>query len=325
MPFISTNSFVGLGIEATRGTASSNIQWIPVVSPQVTPQQKFLRDEAFRGSPTTVYNHVLGVRHDEYDFKTYAYADTFPVIAKALLGTETKTGSVAPYTHLMQLTNAPSTGSQPGSVTIQDFDGDNAFQILGAQASDSKITFGAEAAVEIQSKLFGQPFTVLGSTPTASFGTVQQVPGWDISLTIGGTSSTVLVDGEININRSTTPIFTAGTSSPYRLFAGPLEVTGRMKFVVEATDPILYNGSSNGLALTDSPTAVVLTFQDSIVSTNQIIVTMTKVQFHDAKRMRDKHYVEVDANFTAEANTTDAVTGYSPIQIACKNAISTTY
>ena len=93
MPFMSVNSYVGLGIEATRGTASSNMKWIPVTTPQLTAQQKWLRDEAFRGSPVTVYNEVLGVRHDEYDFKGYVFADTFPLIAKAALGYEAVSGS----------------------------------------------------------------------------------------------------------------------------------------------------------------------------------------------------------------------------------------
>ena len=326
MPFMSVNSYVGLGIEATRGTVSSNIKFIPVTSPQVTPQQTWLRDEAYRGSAVTIYDNVLGVRHDEYDFKGFVFADTIGILAKAALGYEAVTGS-GTYTHSFALKN-DVTGSQPPAVSIQDFDGANPFQILAAQLGDLKFTFGAEAALEYEAKLMGNPFTVIAA-PTKSFSSEAFIPGWDLALTIGGTSSSVVVDGEINITRGTAPIFTAaGSTSPYRNFAGPIDVTGRMKFVVESNDPILYNGSGNGFGLVDSPQAVVLTFTDP-TSTHTITMTMSKVQFFNPKRDRSKAYVEVDAEFVALANATDAVAGagagYSPISIVATNSVSAVY
>jgi hypothetical protein len=326
MPFISTNSFVGLGIEGTRGTASSNIKWLPVTTPQVTPMQTFLRDEAFRGSPTTVYGQVAGVRHDEYDAKFYLYSDTFPLLMKALLGTETKTGSSAPYSHKMQLLNDATTGSQPPSVTIQDFDGQQAFQMLAGQMSELRLAFGAEAAVEATTKFMANPFTTISTPSGTSFGTNTFVPGWDLTMSIAGTSFGVVVDGEINLVRNTAPIFTAGQQAPYRNFAGPLEVSGRVKTVVEATSPFLITQGSgpSQLALLQSTQAVVFTLTDP-ATTYTHTFTMSQVQFHDAKRDRSKSFVEVDVQFTAQANTTDAATGYSPIQYTGQNAVSSTY
>lgn len=403
MPFMSVNSYVGLGVETSRGTASSNIKWVPVTTPQLTPQQKWLRDEAFRGSPVALYNEVLGVRHDEYTFKSYVFADTFPLVAKAALGYEAVTGA-GPYTHTLSLYNNAAAASQPPAVTIQDFDGNAPFQILDAQLGDLKMTFGAEAAFEYDTKWFGQPFTTI-SAPTTTFSTEQFIPAWDVVATIGGVASTVVVDGEINITRGTAPIFTAqGTNSPYRLFAGPIDVTGRLKFIVESSDQIIYatgnattvgsspsalsntttatlpvtssssfsasggtgvlfhagvsysftyTGTSTGnltgvllanaqsvtptasdtvntgsYALTDSPKVVSLLFTEPSTG-HQVTVQMSQVQFHDPKRDRSKAYVEVDSNFTAEANTTDAVSGagggYSPIKITATNAVSAAY
>lgn len=328
MPFMSVNSFVGLGIEGTRGTASSNIKFVPVTTPQLTPQQMWLRDEAYRGSAVAVYDNVAGVRHDEYDFKGYLFADTFPLLAKAALGYEAVTGS-SPYTHTASLKNDQS-GSQPPSVTIQDFDGANPFQLTAAQLGDLKLTFGAEAAVEYEAKFMGNPFTLI-SAPSPSFSTETFVPGWDVTATIGGTSYTTVVDGEVNITRATAPIFTAqGSQAPYRNFAGPIDITGRLRFVVEANDPIIGTGSfaGSGLALTDSPQAVVLTFTDP-VSTHTVTVQMSKVQFKNPKRDRGKAYVEVEAEFDALANTTDAVSaaggGYAPVKITAVNAVSAAY
>ena len=402
MPYMSVNSYVGLGIETTVGTASSNIKFIPVTTPQVTPQQMWLRDEAYRGSAVAVYNTVLGVRHDEYTFKGYVFADTFPLLAKAALGYEAISGSTV-YTHTTGLLKN-TTGSQPPSLTIQDFDGANPFQIVAGQLGDLKVTFGAEAALEYDAKIIGNPFTVLGTNPTAAFSTDAFIPSWDVSLTINGTAVTVLVDGELNMTRGTAPIFTAaGTFAPYRNFAGPLDVTGRMKFVVEASDPMIfgnsttvstttslvagtptnlpvtastnfsstggtgtiyvgsnaytiaYTGTSTGNltgvtvtssnatlsvtstsvvapnvdGLTDNAIPVVLTFTNPSAPTETVKFQMSNVQFFNPKRDRSKAYIEVDAEFVALANTTDAISGagggYSPIQIVGTNAVSAVY
>ena len=319
MPYTSVNSFVQLGIEGTPGTLSSSLKTIPVSSPQVTPMQTFLRDEAFRGSPASVYSQVAGVRHDEYDAKFYVYPDTFPLLAYATLVTDTVTGTT-PKVHTVKLKNDATTGSQPPSVSIIDFDGQQAFQMLDAQATDLKLTFGAEAAIEATTKFIAQPWSEVSTPGSLSIGSNTFVPGWDVALTIGGTSSAVLVDGEVNLTRSVAPIFTAGQQNPYKTWAGPIDVSGRLKFVVESSDPLLL-AANGSIALTQNTKAVVLTFTEP-VTTYTTVITMSQVQFHDAKRTRDKAYVEVDANFTAQANTTDAGTGYSPIKIVGQNTVT---
>lgn len=320
MPYVSVNSFVLMGIEGTPGTLSSTLKTIPVTGPQVTPNQRFLRDESFRGSPTTVYSQVAGVRHDEYDAKFYVFPDTFPLLAYAALGKDTVTGTT-PKTHTVKLLNSPSTGSQPPSVSIQDFDGQQAFQMLDAQASDLKLAFGAEAAVEATTKFIANPWSEIATPSVGTIGTNTFVPGWDVALTIGGTSTAVLIDGELNLTRSAAPIFTAGTQAPYKTWAGPLEVTGRMRFVVESTDPLLL-AANNKIALTQSTKVITLTFTEPTTGYTTV-ATMSQVQFHDAKRMRDKAWVEIETNFTAQANATDADTGYAPIAIVSQNLVST--
>jgi len=397
--FMTANSFLGLGIENVRGTAAASPTFIPITAPQVTPMQVFLRDEALRGSPTTVYDQVAGVRHDEYDVKGYVYADSFPILLRSILGgTDTFSGAGPTYLHGIKLLNN-STGSQPPSVTIQDFDGATAFQMTGAQMSELSVTFGAEAAAEWSAKFMGNPYTQI-SAPSPSFTTPSTtlgfVPGWNILTNIGafsisavsgsgtvvtytcnntftagdrvtitgvtggtggssysGTytvatasatqftvtnartgaatltsasasiSPAYIVEGEIRFNRNTAPIFTMGTQAPRVSFAGPLEVTGRLLAVVENTSDIFSN-ATNGYALFDGPQAMVITLTDP-VSSNQIAFTMTKTQFHDVKRQRGKAFVEVEVNFTANANATDATTGYSPIATAAVNNISTAY
>jgi hypothetical protein len=320
--YMSANSYLGLGIEATRGTLSSNLQWIPISSPQLTPMQKFIRDEALRGSPVNVYDQVAGVRNDEYSAKGYVYADTFPALLKAALGNETVTGS-GTYTHTVGVLNNTS-GSQPPSVSIQDFDGANAFQMLAAQLADLTITYGADKAAEWTAKFVGNPYTSI-SAPTATFGTTDRaVPGWNVAVSIAGTSVAYVQEGEIKIDRKAAPIFTAGTQAPRVNFAGPAEVSGRLLCVIESTSEIFSNASS-GYALSRSPQALVTTLTDTS-SSHTIAFTSTSCQFQDVKRLRGKDFVEVEVNFTANASTTDAVSGgYSPIKAVVTNAISTSY
>ena len=323
--FMTANSFLGLGIENTRGTAAASPKFIPITAPQVTPMQVFLRDEALRGSPTTVYDQVAGVRHDEYDVKGYCYADTFPILLRSILGGTDTLAGAGPYTHGIKLLNN-QTGSQPPSVTIQDFDGATAFQMTGAQMSELTLTFGAEAAAEWSAKFMGNPYTQI-SAPSPSFTTPSTtlgfVPGWDITTSIGGSSLAYIAEGEIRLNRNTAPIFTMGTQAPRVSFAGPLEVSGRLLAVVESTSDIFSNATT-GYGLFDSPQATVITLTDP-VSSNTIAFTMTKAQFSEPKRQRGKAFVEVEVNFTANANATDATTGYSPIATVTTNNISTAY
>ena len=338
MAFLSANSYMGLVVEATRGTlpTGGTPVYIPVTSPQVTPMQTFLRDEAFRGSPTTVYDQVQGVRHDEYDAKFYLFADTFGTLVKATLGgTDTVTGSTV-YTHNIKLLNNAAVGSQPQSYSIFDFDGANQFVMTGAQADSLNITFGAEAAADATVKFMANPYTSYTSAPapftTLSLSTEHLIPAWDTSITISGINSgaalTYIATGELMLARKTAPIFTMGTQAPLVNFAGPIEVTGKFTAIVNSTSDAWSTGST-AEALTRSPQTMTITMTDpndtTSATNHSIAFTMTSVQFHDVKRTRGKEYTEVEVSFTANANATDATTGYSPVQATIVNAVAAAY
>ena len=333
-PFLTANSYLGMVIETTEGTlpTSGTSYWLPVTTPQITPNQMFLRDEALRGSPTTVYDQVAAVRHDEFEFKTFLFADTFPVLLRSILGgTDTKTGS-GPYSHTIKVLNSPSTGSQPPTYSILDFDGANYFTVTGAQADTLGITFGADAAAEATVKYMGNPYTSYTSAPTVfatqSLSAEHLIPAWNTVVSIGGTTYTNVSTGEISINRKTQPIFTLGTQAPYNLFAGPIEVTGKFTFVINSTADVFSTGSG-AYGLTRSPEAIVVTLtdpNDQTSSTNHSVAfTMSAAQIHSIKRTRGKEYTELEVEFTANANQTDSATGYSPIQATVINGTSLSY
>jgi len=332
--FLTANSYLGMVIETTEGTlpTTGTAYWLPVTSPQITPQQMFLRDEALRGSPTTVYDQVQGVRHDEFEFKTFLFADTFPVLLRSSLGgSDTKTGS-GPYNHVIKVLNNPATGSQPPTYSILDFDGANYFTVSGAQCDTLGITFGAEAAAEVTVKYLGNPYVSYTSAPTVfatqSLSTEHLIPSWDTAITIGGTSYTNVTTGEISIARKTQPIFTLGTQAPYNLFAGPIEVTGKFTLVINSTSDV-FSVLNGGYGLQRSPESITISLtdpNDATSGTNHVVsFTMSAAQFHSVKRTRGKEYTELEVEFTANANQTDSATGYAPIQATIINNTSTTY
>jgi len=332
--FLTASSYVGFVAEATRGTtpATGMVFWVPVVSPQVTPTQMFLHDEGLRGSPALIYNEVAGVRHDAYDHKSYLYADTFPVYIKALLGgVDTVTATTASYAHNIPLLNAPTTGSQPVSYSVCDFDGANWFTLPGAQASDLTLTFGAEVAAEAAMKWITNPYVSATAAPapftSLSYSSEQMIPSWNTVVTIGATPLSYVASGEVKIDRKTLPIFTMGTKEAYQNFAGPIDVTGKFVCVVNSNADPFSTGS--GWALTQSPQSLNIQLTDPAdlhtAINDSIALQMTNVQFSLSKRTRGKEYTELEVEFTAEANTTDAATGFAPIRANIINGVSTPF
>ena len=340
--YLVANSYLGIMPEATRGVLNTGGTpvYVPVTAPQVTPMQTFLRDEALRGSPVALYDEVQGVRHDEYDAKVYLFADTFPYLVKSILG---GTDSVTPGTpgvanvHNLLLLNNAAIGSQPESFSILDFDGANYFTLLGAQADQLEVSFGAEAAAESTVKFFANPYTSSTTAP-APFGapdlsTVHMIPAWDTSITFGptgGSQTTVnyISDGTITLARKTAPIFTMGAQAPYQNFAGPIDVSGKFTAVVDSDADVWSTGASAD-ALNYSPQQLSIKFtdpNDSIDSTPYSIeFAMYNVQFMNVKRTRGKAYTEVEVEFSARANEADSDTGYSPLVAIITNATPDAY
>lgn len=333
--YLSANSYLGLIKEATRGTlpASGTPYYIPVTTPQITPTQRFIRDESLRGSPVMVYDQVQGVRHDEVDFKTYLFADTFGVLLASILGgTDTVTATGSSQSHSIPLLNNPAVGSQPPSYSILDFDGANYYTTTGSQANDISITFGADTAADATVKFFANPFTSYTSAPapftSLSISNEHMIPAWDTAITIGGTTFSNIQSGELKIDRKTQPIFTMGTQAPLYNFAGPVDVTGKFTAVVNSTSDVFSTGTG-ATALTRSPQTLVIALTDPNDITNSINHSvkfqMSSVQFQDVKRLRGKEFTEVEVTFTANANTTDAATGYAPITATIVNGTATAF
>ena len=356
--YLTANSYLGMVIEATPGTLPSSAgstyatgkpAWIPIMSPQITPTLAFLRDEALRGSPTQVYDMVQGVRHDLFEFKTYLYADTFPMLARSILGSYDAETVPNEYVHVFRLLNDPTTGSQPPTYSLLDFDGANYFTTSYSVADSLAISFGAEVAAEATVKYMAFPYTTYTEAPSVfasqSLSTEALIPSWNASITIGSYTFYNVQSGDITLNRKTAPIFTVGstgypnTQAPYTVFAGPLEVTGKFTLVLNNQNDVFSVGSTlgafdttNAWALTrDHGEAMVIALSDPNDTTGGtahfVEFSISAPQFFNVKRTRGKEYTEVEVEFTGIANTTDGGSGgtYSPISITVGNGESGAY
>jgi hypothetical protein len=331
-PFLSANGYLGLIAETTRGETpdTGNPFFIPTIEPAITPNLTYLNDAALRGSPVENYDQVPATRSDDVDFKCYLYGDTWPALLIDVLGGNDAVAGSGPYTHTIGLYNNAANGSQPLSRSICLFDAANAFVVTGCQGDQMELTFGASAAVETTMKYKGNPYSEPTSAPeapfnSASFSDVVLAPAWDSTVSIAGGPEYTVMDGSLTIMRKAEPIFVLGQQAPNPVFAGTCEVSGKLTFIVDSdADP--FSTGSSPTALTRDQQALVITLTDPNSATNSIVqLTMSNAQFEAPKRTMSKAYIQIEVEFKAVANTTDAISGYAPIQAVITNGVSTAY
>jgi len=237
-------------------------------------------------------------------------------LAYAHLAADPITGLTA---HQFSLLNSYSVGSQPPSLSVQDFDGANAYQGLGYQLDSLDIEYGVDKEMMATFKLMGNPFTSI-ATPSFTIPSEHLIPGWSQCDTIAGTALNTVEDGTLNLKRNTKPIFAGGSQGPQSVFADVLAAAGKEKFTVYSGDSTL----TNGLART--PLVVVREFTDPVTG-HLIRIQMSQVQYTNPARLAPgNEWTEVEAGFTAEMNATDAIsTGISQMLVTVGNAQSTAY
>lgn len=313
-------SYLGIAKETTKGTAVTPTDFIPVLASKLKPADIIgpLYDEGLRGSLIKNYNYIQGRSNSTYDFGGAVFADTFGYVVGGLLGDVSTTGSTAPYTHTMSVKNATATGAdaQPTSFTLTDYYAANVRAFPGIQIHDCSLKFTSDGLLDYDAKATGW-LSQTASTPTPSFSTVLPIPTWVATVSIGGSTISNSVDGNVDMVRPTTPIFgIANTKNPYQVFVGALETTGKIKFVME-------NDNELTRFLTNTQPAITFNWsQGTGALATQVQFTLTKGAYTAAVVDRSKDYVEVDVDINAQGNTTDAGSsgGYSNIKWVLQNA-----
>jgi len=316
----SSRSYVGIAKEVTKGTVVAPTDFIPVAKDSLKPADIYdpLYDTGLRGSNVMNYNYIQGRSRSTFDFGGAVFADTVGYAIAGLMGSVATTGASAPYTHTISLKNSTtsSTETQPISYTLTDFYAVGVRSYPGCQFSDFSLKFNADGMLEFDTKSTGWVSSTV-SDPTPSFSTVLPTPVWRGTVSIGGSSVTTAMEGNIDMKRAVTPIYgISNTQNPYQVFLGALEVTGTIKFVMDA-DTQLTNFLSN------SQPAIVLNWAYGAgASAVQIQATITKGAYTAAVIDRGDDFVTVTIELNGQGNTTDAGStgGYAPIKWVLQNA-----
>jgi hypothetical protein len=316
----SVRSYLGIAKEATKGTIVAPTDFIPVAKDNLKPQDMIdaLYDQGLRGSNVLNYNYIPGRKHSTVDFGGAVFADTVGYGLAGIMGACATTGVSAPFTHTISLLNSLTSGTdtQPISYTLTDFYAVDVRSYPGCQFSDFSLKFNADGMLEYDTKTMGFSSSTV-SDPTPTFSTVLPTPVWRGTVSIGGSAVSTAMNGNIDMKRPVTPIYgISNTQDPFQVFLGPLEVTGKITFIME-TDAELTNFLSN------SQPAIVLNWAYGAgAAAVQIQATITKGAYTAAVIERGQDFVQVTVDLNAQANTTDdgASGGFAPIKWVLQNA-----
>lgn len=229
--------------------------------------------------------------------------------------------SAGPFTYAWSLLN--SGGGQPASHTLTHFLGPNAVgarQYPGFCASELDLKFNVESELlTYDCKGVSFPSVIPGATPVANPGTVLPVASWRTTVGIGGTAVaspvTTVTDGEIDIKREATPIYTAtGVQTPYIIQRGGLSVEGKLNFsAVSDESALLY-------MLNNTQPQVQIITTNGLSGSNLITVQidMQVTAFNTADPDAAKTAVGYQTGFKALFNTTNAggSGGMSPLKVS---------
>jgi hypothetical protein len=316
----SVRSYLGIAKEATRGTAVAPTDFIPVMKDSLKPVDIVdpLYDTGLRGSNVLNYNYIPGRTRSTVDFGGAVFADTVGYAIAGVLGSVATTGASAPFTHTISLFNSLTSNVdvQPISYTLTDFYAVDVRSYPGCQFSDFSLKFNADGMLEYDAKSTGFQ-SELVADPTPTFSTVLPTPVWRGTVSIGGSAVSTAMTGNIDMTRPATPIYgISNTQDPYQVFLGPLEVTGKITFVMD-NDSQLLNFLNNS-----QPALVFNWAYGAGASAVQIQATLTKGAYTTGVIERGEDFVQVSVDINAQSNTTDAGSsgGFSPIKWVLQNA-----
>lgn len=310
-------SFMGIGLESTRGTAVTPVDFLPCTSLDGEDATDVLQDNGMRASMATAYGAVKGTTTASYSIEGDVFVDTIGYLLAAIFGSRATTGA-GPYIHTFSLNNNQSQAGQTPSYTITDYQGLQARRYTQATCSSVGLRLSAQELFT-HSAAFTSIATTTTTTPTPSFGTLSPIAGWAGTINLAGSANALLEDLDLTFSRNVTPVHTvSGQSNPVQIWSGPLSVSGRANFLAaDETEFTRYLGVT-------TPALVVTLAQGSA----SLAVTMSKVVYTSAKVERGDDFTQVSVQFDALANTTDAGAsgGFAPAKAVLTNSIAgTTY
>jgi hypothetical protein len=316
----SVRSYLGIAKEATKGTVVAPTDFIPVTKDSLKPVDIVdpLYDTGLRGSNVVNYAYIQGRTRSTVDFGGAVFADTIGYSIAGLLGSVATTGASAPYTHTISLKNSLTAAAddQPISYTLTDFYAASNRSYPGCQFSDFSLRFNADGLLEYDAKSTGWASSTQAAT-SPTFSTILPTPVWRGTVSIGGSSVSNAMTGNIDMKRNVTPVYgISDTQNPYSVFLGPIEVTGKITFIME-------NDTELTRYLNNTQPAIVLNWAYGAGATAvQIQATISKGAYTSAVIERGEDFVQVTVDLNGQGNTTDAGStgGFAPIKWVLQNA-----
>lgn len=324
-----SSSYFAFTAEATYGTyraplGGSPNQWCPYKSPAPEDQFKYLDSTGLQGSMVQSYGEVQGVGAAVFQFDMDFFTDSTPGLFKAILGGSDTVASVSAsvWSHTFSLlNNSASTGNQPSSYSLTDFDGFDTRGYPACILAGLDLKWQADGLITCTAKWIGNSSSVV-ATPSSGFSGYLPVPAWEIVTTVGGSPSSHVESGEINIARKTEQPYTGNQNqSPFQNFAGAMDVG--FKLTCSAENDTEYNYFRNNTqptlswAITDP------------VNGYTFALNAGDAAFTTGKPTRQKEYLQWDVSGKLVPNTSNGTSGggggSSPFYVVAQNNKSTGY
>jgi Phage tail tube protein len=313
-------SFVGIAKETVEGTFVPSTAFIGCSKIQPLNPVDYMDVMAMRGSMVDSYGVVQGFKWGGIELGGPVFADTIGWILAGILGDLTNAGTAAPFSSAMSLKN--SGNGQPVTHSVNDFYVAANRAIAGLKWTDLEIKWTAEGLLEFDAKGTGLS-SATQTKPSASITAVLPTPAWIGVLTIGGSGVVKTSDGSIKFTRQNKVLkLINGTQVPTTVFLGALEVTGKYKAVMDdETELTRY--------LTNTQPVFQADFQQGVgAALTEVKIVCSQAAYNKDPKITQQvgGPVEIDAEFTAMPNATDAGAsgGVSPCKVTIQSAVQGT-
>jgi hypothetical protein len=311
--YLSNQSFIGLALETTFGTAVSATSYVPFTSESLAGKPNIKNIPSIRQTRSEMTAKFTGPYEVSGDLVFPFYPTSGGILLAGALGHDTYSTS----THNLTV----SDGALP-SFTIEKYlagvtdatvAGAASNQFAGMVVSKYSMKLAVEAAAECTVTFMGQQNAFIAPS-SPSFGSdVTPYSLLHISVTIGGTSSPFITAVDLDIDNSAKALTTFQNSRyPALVYGGARKVSGKFTVAMQNTAMLLqaFNGTLQ--------TVVVTLSQDG---SHSVVITMQNVLLGDTtEQVKLGEVVMEEIPFEAYV-----VGSYKDISIAMKNDTGSGY
>jgi len=287
---------VGIGVEATSGTAVTPTHWLQLSSaPSLSDKYEYQNVETARGRVEKSQTQKLMKTFGEGNLEVLL-DDTFSVIPFGMIlgSVVSATAGGSLYDHTITINNTNT--AESATVVVDRVTDVRTFpysvvEELSIKVSDSFATL----SMALKSKE-----SATGSA-TESYTTLNQFNFKELAVQFGATTAsaatataTPLSGVDLTITRGVEPVFQTGANSPTKLVYKTLEVSGNYSLLFEAT-------TDRDKYLANTANAMILTFTNG---SNSVKITLPKVLISNWTPSNDlEDIVSQTADFQAHYDT----------------------